>query len=66
MTRSEDNWKLINEFTKRKNNVSGVAESIASEMIYQTAFLMDISRSLAIIADKLSTNEVKEEGEKNV
>lgn len=66
MTRSEDNWRMIKELTQKRDNVRGITENFTYEIIRQTSVLMDISRSLAIIADKLAPNEVKEEGEKNV
>ena len=61
MNRTEDNLetiKVISEIRDKNGNI-GIVERAVSELCFIEAYLADISRSLAVIADKMKEGDEK-------
>ena len=63
MNRTEDNLETIKTISEiRKNNGNegvGMIERMTTELCFIEAYLADISRSLAVIADKMKEGDPK-------
>ena len=59
MNRTEENRELIKTIhdVQKENIGGGLLERVIHEMIVQTAYIADISQSLALIADNLNGGE---------
>lgn len=56
MDRTEENRELIKTIcdVQKENNDGGIYERVFRQMLVQTAYIADISQSLALIADNLN------------